>query len=301
MGSNAPIYIAATLTLLLGACMRSSNDLPEVHGHRGCRGLLPENTLPAFEKAAKLGCQWLEMDVVITGDGHVLVSHEPWMEHRICRTPQGDTITVEHERDFNIYHMSLAEVQAFDCGSRIHPDFPEQELQRLHKPTLEEVVSHIEELAMEEGLGNVGYNIEIKSEPALYDKFQPNPQPFAERVIATIDSLGIGNKVIIQSFDPAVLEAVHTIDQEIPVALLVDNGNDLPTNLARLSFTPDYYSPAQALVDAALMRALDQRQIDLLVWTVNDEADMRRMINFGASGIITDYPDKLIKILDDAQ
>jgi glycerophosphoryl diester phosphodiesterase len=197
--------------------------------------------------------------------------------------------------------MTLKEAQAFDCGSRIHPDFPDQEPAPIHKPTLEEVVSKIEEMAMEEGFGYVGYNIEIKSEPVLYDKYQPNPRPFAERVIATIDSLGIGNKVIIQSFDPAVLEAVRSIDEEIPVALLVDNGDDLPTNLARLTFTPDYYSPAQVLVDAALVRALDQRNIDLLVWTVNDEADMRRMINFGVNGIITDHPDKLIALLEEGQ
>jgi glycerophosphoryl diester phosphodiesterase len=301
MGNTRPIYLALTLTIALGGCMRSNHDLPEVHGHRGCRGLLPENTVPAFEEAAKLGCQWLEMDVVITGDGHVLVSHEPWMEHRICRTPEGDTITADRERDFNIYRMTLEEVQAFDCGSRVHPGFPDQEPRRLSKPTLDEVVTAIEELAMEEGFSNIGYNIEIKSEPALYDKFQPNPHSFAERVIATIDSLGIGNKVIIQSFDPAVLEAVHDIDQEIPVALLIDNGHDLPTNLARLTFKPDYYSPAQALVDAALVRALDQRDIGLLVWTVNEEADMRRLIKLGANGIITDYPDKLIKILDEDQ
>jgi glycerophosphoryl diester phosphodiesterase len=239
------------------------------------------------------------MDVVITGDSQVLVSHEPWMEHRICRTPQGDSITEQQAHGFNIYRMSVADAQAFDCGSTKHPDFPDQENSRQYKPTLREVVEAIDEKAMEDGTMGIGYNIEIKSDPALYDTYQPRPERFAELVLAELDSLGISAHTIIQSFDPAVLEAVHRIDENMPVALLVDNADGLDANLKRISFTPTHYSPAFELVDKDLVKELDARDIELLVWTVNDKGDIKRMLKLGVGGIITDYPDKVIALLDE--
>ncbi|MBL7986316.1 MAG: glycerophosphodiester phosphodiesterase [Flavobacteriales bacterium] len=305
MGNCERFYFAAPLALLLASCgtitSTGYNVRPEVHGHRGCRGLLPENTIAAFEKALELGCDQLEMDVVITGDSQVLVSHEPWMEHRICRTPTGDSITEAEAHGFNIYRMTLAEVQAFDCGSSPHPDFPDQENSRMQKPTLREVVEAVEEKAMELGAGGIGYNIEIKSEAPLYGTYQPEPERFVELVLAQIDALGLEGRCVIQSFDPAILEAVHRANRELPVALLVDNTDGLSKNLARLSFSPAYYSPAFTLVDKQLVKDLSDRGIGLLVWTVNAKSDMRKMIKLGAAGIITDRPDKLIAVLDEEE
>lgn len=301
MGNCKLIYLATASALFIAGCGYAPVTRPEIHGHRGCRGLLPENTVPAFLKAAALGCDWIELDVVITADSQVLVSHEPWMEHRICRTPQGDSITEHQAHEFNIYRMTLAEAQAFDCGSAHHPDFPAQENSRQHKPTLREVVEAIDEQAMEEGTMGMGYNIEIKSDPLVYDTYQPRPERFAELVLAQIDSLGISGRAIIQSFDPAVLEAVHAIDENMPVALLVDNADGLVANLKRLTFTPTHYSPAFELVDKALLNELDARDIASLVWTVNDKGDLKKMIKLGVNGIITDYPDKVIALLDDEE
>jgi glycerophosphoryl diester phosphodiesterase len=298
-GLRRGVYIAAASALLLAGCEYETVTRPEIHGHRGSRGLLPENTLPAFLKAAELGCDWLELDVVITADSQVLVSHEPWMDHRLCRTPQGDSITELQAHGFNIYRMTLAEAQQFDCGSTRHPDFPDQANSRQHKPALREVVEAIDEQAMEDGTMGIGYNIEIKSDPALYDTYQPRPEKFAELVLAQIDSLGISGRSIIQSFDPAVLEAVHVIDENMPVALLVDNKDGLEANLKRISFTPTHYSPAFELVDKDLVKELDARDIELLVWTVNDKGDIKRMLKLGVGGIITDYPDKVIALLDE--
>lgn len=306
-GGSAPAsmrrttYLALALLLLCAGCTYDAVTRPEIHGHRGCRGLLPENTVPAFLKAAELGCDQLELDVVITADSEVLVSHEPWMHHRICRTPEGDSITEQQEHSFNIYRMTLAEAQAFDCGSSPHPGFPEQENSPQHKPTLREVVEAVEEKMMEDGAGGAGWNIEIKSEPALYGTFQPHPARFAELVLAEIETLGIGGRTVIQSFDPAILEAVHRIDETMPTALLVDNTDGLEKNLERLSFTPTHYSPAFQLVDKALVKALDTLDIQLLVWTVNDKSDIRKMIKLGVGGIITDHPDKAIRILEEEE
>jgi glycerophosphoryl diester phosphodiesterase len=299
MGNCRLIYLAAVPALLFAGCDHQPLTRPETHGHRGCRGLLPENTVPAFLKAAELGCDWLELDVVITADSQVLVSHEPWMDHRICRTPEGDSITERQAHDLNIHRMTLAEVQRYDCGSSPHPEFPEQENSRQHKPTLREVVELVDERAMEDGTLGIGYNIEIKSDPHLYGTYQPPPARFAELVMAQIEALGISGRSIIQSFDPAVLEEVHRIDEEMPVALLVDNADGLEANLARLGFVPTHYSPAFGLVDEELVKELDARDIALLVWTVNRKEDIQRMIKLGVAGIISDYPDKVIALLDE--
>lgn len=300
MGPHKALYLAAAL-LLAGGCTYESVERPEIHGHRGCRGDLPENTVEGFLKAMDLGCEWIEMDVVITGDEQVLVSHEPWMDHRICRTPDGDSITEAQAHELNIFHMTTAEAQRFDCGSVPHPDFPDQERRKTFKPTLRQVVEAVEEKAADEGSLNIGFNIEIKSEPALYGTYQPEPARFVALVLAQIDSLAIGDRSIIQSFDPLILEEVHKADETLPLALLVDNKDGLEANLKRLTFTPTHYSPHHKLVDKSLVKDLQERDIALLVWTVNDKDDLKRMIKLGVDGVITDHPAKAIALLEEEE
>lgn len=284
--------------LLLHSCMPALNPTPEVHGHRGCRGLLPENTVPAFLRAAELGVDYLELDVVISVDSQVIVSHEPWMSHRICTDPEGQPITAENERTFNVYRMTAAEIRTFDCGGIAHPDFPDQEQRRAHKPSLREVVEAVEEAALLGG-GNPGYNIEIKSEPAHYGTFQPLPAEFVRLVLASIDSLGIADRTIVQSFDPAVLQALHVTRPDITLALLVENADGMGANLQRLGFDPAIYSPHFSQVDADLVARLRERGIQVVTWTVNKPEDILRMLDLRVDGIISDYPDRVLKLIEE--
>ena len=120
-------------------------------------------------------------------------------------------------------------------------------------------------------------------------------------VLAQIDSLGLDERCVIQSFDPSILEEVHRQNPDLSTSLLVENDDDVATNLRRLSFKPDHYSPAFSMVDKKLVKELGERDIALLVWTVNDKDDMRRMIKLGVKGIITDHPDRLITLLDEEE
>ncbi len=278
--------------------MPIGSSRPEVHGHRGCRGLLPENTVAAFLKATDLGCDFLELDVVVNADGEVVVSHEPWMDHRICLDKNGDTIPAAQERSLNIYRMTGAEVQQCDCGSLQHPDFPSQESRSAHKPLLAEVVEAVREHARSNGKPEPRFNVEIKSEPEHYGSHQPQPTAFASLVAAELQRLGIDSTCIVQSFDPFVLNAIWPLNAGLTIALLVDNTESLDTNLARLTFTPDIYSPNYRLADERLVAALRTKGIGIAVWTVNEEADMKKMMALGVDGIITDYPDRLIGLLD---
>lgn len=295
-----PILHLLAATLLVACEMPAGTNPPEVHGHRGCRGLLPENTVPAFLHAAELGVDWVELDVVISADSQVVVSHEPWMHHGICLDPQGDTISVANERGHNLYRMSVAEIQRYDCGSLDHSAFPGQERRRVHKPTLREVVEAMDEAALMGGSGAPGFNIEIKSDPAHYGTHQPRPAEFARLVMAAIDSLGLAGRAMIQSFDPAVLGAVHGLDPEIPLAMLVEQSDGLDADLQRLGFKPAAYSPRFRMADEALVRDLRSRGIALHVWTVNEPSDIKRMIALGVDGIISDYPDRVIQLIEGA-
>ena len=291
--------LSAVIPLLLIGCTPMKNLHPDLHGHRGCGGLMPENTIPAFDQAVELGCDYIEMDVVISGDGQVIVSHEPWMRATLCLDPQGRAIAPDQERALNLFQMTTAQIQAYDCGSLEQADFPEQEQRKAHKPTLREVVEAVDEYALLNGLMNPGFNIEIKSQPEWYGTYQPQPKAYVEAVLATIDSLGIADRCIIQSFDPAILEAVYAAYPSMTIALLVDNKDSWKKNLKTLSFTPAIYSPHFELADEELVEDLHLEDIEIVVWTVNEEADIKRMLDLGIDGIISDYPDRVVKVADD--
>lgn len=291
--------LATALLLTTTACMTTSNPLPDVHGHRGCRGLLPENSIAAFRKAVELGCDVIELDVVLSGDGQVIVSHEPWMNAAICLGPDEEPLTEEQGRAFNLYRMTVSEIQRFDCGSLEQERFPDQDQRRAVKPTLREVVEIVDEHALMNGAASPSFNIEIKSDPDWYGIYQPQPADYARAVIATIDSLGLAERCIVQSFDPAVLEVVHAERPDLTLAFLVENGDGLEKNLARLSFSPAIYSPSFELVDEALLKELRKRDIELVVWTVNEEVDIRRMLDLGVDGIITDHPERALRLRDE--
>jgi glycerophosphoryl diester phosphodiesterase len=264
-----------------------------VHGHRGCRGLLPENSLPAFRRAIDLGCDYLELDVVMSGDGQLIVSHEPWMSERLCLTPNEEPITAGQAPQLNLFHMTAAEIRRYDCGSVPQARFPHQETLSTYKPTLAEVVEMGDEHALMNGHVSPSYNIEVKSRPEWVGTYQPDVAAYVAAVIATIDSLDITERCIVQSFDTAILQAMHAERPDITLALLVENTDGIVKNLARLGFKPAIYSPSFELADEATLRSLRTQDIELVVWTVNEKTDIDRMVALGVDGIISDYPDRV--------
>jgi len=271
----------------------------DLQGHRGARGLAPENTIPAFRKALELGVTTLELDVVISKDGDVVVSHEPWMSHVICTAPDGTPVEEGTEAAHNLYAMSYEDIAAYDCGSRAHPQFPEQTLQPAKKPLLRDVIQMAETYAAGPRSEPLFYNIETKIRPKWEGTFTPGPEAFADAVLDVVRSENIAARTTLQSFDPRTLIVAHarqTESGEVPVrlALLVsesmDNGVD--GNLEMLPFTPDIYSPDYALVNADLIAAARKRGMKVVPWTVNDTADMKRLVDLGVDGLITDYPNR---------
>jgi glycerophosphoryl diester phosphodiesterase len=281
------------------AATEFANKAIDLQGHRGARGLLPENTIPSFQRALELGVTTLEMDIAINAEGHVVLSHEPWMSATICSHPDGRKVTAGEEKNLRIYEMSDAQVAGFDCGSRGHPDFPRQQAMPLSKPLLGDVLQTVARQSSATERAPVRLNIEIKSRPDGDRIFHPEVGEFANILYALLKEHDVLEQTTVQSFDPRALEAMHGIDQQVSTALLISDSSDFEQNLAQLSFTPDIYSPDYKLVDEELILAAHTRNIQVIPWTVNDADTMRELLAWGVDGLITDYPDLGIEVLSE--
>jgi len=274
----------------------------DLQGHRGARGLAPENTIPAFRKALDLGVTTLELDVVISGDGQVVVSHEPWMSHEICTTPAGTPVPEAEERNHNLFDMTYAEIEAYDCGTRRHARFPEQELQAVAKPLLHDVIEMAEAYASRQREAPVFYNVETKIRPSWEGTFTPGPEAFADAVIEVLRDTKVAARATLQSFDPRTLIVAHMRQAPVRLALLVAASRDqgVEQNLEMLPFSPHIYSPDFTLVDGDLIAAAHDHGMQVVPWTVNEVEDMQRLVDLGVDGLITDYPDRAVDALGDA-
>src|SRR5258705_13438266 len=155
-------------------------------GHRGCRGLMPENTIPAMLKALDLGVTTLEMDVVITKDKKVVLSHDQWFSEEITTKPDGSYMGPREERKFNIYWMTYEEVKTFDVGMKPHPRFPRQQKMKVVKPLLSDLIDSVNQHVAGSQRPLPFYNIETKSIPEFDGVFHPKPDEFVELLMAVI-------------------------------------------------------------------------------------------------------------------
>ena len=269
----------------------------DIQGHRGCRGLFPENSIPAFLHAIDLGVNTLEFDVVISKDKKVIVSHEPFMSHEICKTPEGSTFDVSEEPSHNLFALSYDEIKSYDCGSLYFEKFPEQKKLRTHKPSLSDVVSAVREKLDSKGLKTINYNIEIKRKEKWDNTFHPSFKEFADLVIAEIEALGIMPTTTVQCFDIPTLQYMHKKYPHVRLVYLIYNSDGIAGNLEKLGFDPAVYSPYHGLVKTGTAEYCNKKGIQLIPWTVNEVEEMKNMIEKGVHGIITDYPDRLIELL----
>jgi len=291
----------------------------ESQGHRGARGLLPENTLPAFEAALKIGVHTLELDVVVTADDQVVVTHNPRLEPEITRDPDGNWLT---DSGPVIRSLTLRELKRYDVGG-INPDtryatrFPHQEsLERTRIPTLGEVIN----LVNESGGTSVKLNIESKLFP---DGPLPaaTPEHFARLLVDVLRNHDFIDRARIQSFNWSVLKEVHRIEPRLTTSFLtaeqrwMDNikrgqpgpspwtagydVDDFDGNIPKLvkQVGGDVWSSYFKEVTRSSVTQAHDQGLRVAVWTVNEETDMEYLIELGVDSIITDYPDRLINVM----
>jgi len=268
------------LSFLLSSSMLSAAPKILVHGHRGARAMRPENTLPAFEYAIAAGVDVLELDMAVTKDNVIVVSHDPYLHPPVCSGPQ-DKAT--------IHELTLAQVREWDCGKVKNPGFAKQTpIPGTRMPTLDEVFS----LAPR---GQFQFNIETKIF-ADHPELTPPPEEFAQLVLALIRKHHLEKRVLLQSFDFRTLRAMKRLAPEIALVALWEGADRDFVSIAQ-DAGATIVSPAYRLVTPEKVHAAHAAGLQVVPWTVNTPADWDKMIAAQVDAIISDDPAELIAYL----
>ena len=320
-GSNhdSRITIHALFCMLLAsafAMTATTSHALDIQGHRGARGLAPENTLPAFARALAIGVTTLELDCGVTKDGVVVVSHNLAVNPDITRGPDGKWLEKDGPA---IWSLRYQDLQRYDVG-RLNPAnayakrWPEQ---RPADGTRIPRLADLFELVKKSGNATIRFNIETKISP-LEPAQTTSPEDLVRKLISAVRSAGMDQRTAIQSFDWRTLQVVQKEAPEIPtVYLTVEQGfmdsiqADQPSSPWTAGFHVSRYggsiprmvkaaggavwSPYHAETTREQVKEAQSLGLKVVVWTVNEPADMRRMIEWGVDGMISDRPDLLRK------
>lgn len=285
------LLITLTLLAACAACSGPGTPTPtppgakpklEVQGHRGCRGLRPENTMAGFQEAVRLGVDVLELDLAMSKDGVLVVVHDPVINRKICTG--GDGLPAQLFKD-----LTWAEIQKLDCGALKNSKYPDQQPvpgQRI--PRLEQVLDLL--LAHP---GPLRVNIEIKTFPDRRGDTR-TPADFAAALVKVVRGKGLQKRAVVQSFDAAALQQVRKLAPELTLAALADRRKDFEPMLEATGAR--ILSPRYTELRAADIAAYQSRGVRVIPWTVNRVEDMRRLMGWGVDGIITDRPDRLVPL-----
>lgn len=276
------------------------NCRPEVHGHRGCRGLFPENTLPAFLHALSLGVDVLELDVVVSQDQQVVVAHDFWLSAQLGTGPQGERINPRNERLLRLYDMPYATIRQCAVGVLPQQRFPQQQAVATYRPLLQEVLQTVEVACEQLQRLPVSYAIELKSTPTGDGIYHPSPMHFVELVAADIASAAVQARSRILSFDQRVLQCSRQLLPQLPVCMLLETPTTTQQLFEQLGFVPDVLGPDYRLVSLPWLQQVKTLypMLQLVPWTVNTLADLKRAIKWNVTGITTDYPNRLLALLN---
>jgi glycerophosphoryl diester phosphodiesterase len=263
---------------------------------------MPENTIEAFLHALSFGVNTLELDVCISNDQQVVVSHEPYMNGLFCTFPNGRPVMKNDEKQLNLYKMNYTEIKSFDSGSKGNKLFMEQKKISTYKPLLKEVFDKIEAFLKENNLPLVKYNIEIKSESKEYGISQPSVAEFSQLVYQEIISNISPERVIVQSFDFEILKywksKIFSNEYEkVNLAALVEMEGVRPT-FKKLGFLPEIFSPYFRQLTYGKVKICHNLGVRVIPWTVNETKDMLKMKNIGTDGLITDFPNLARKLFE---
>ena len=258
-----------------------------IQGHRGARGYLPENTIQSCCRAVELGADGLEIDVCVSKDNQIIVSHEPFMSRLICSFPDGKAVNTEG--GLLLKNLTISEIQTFDCGSRGNARFSQQEPIKCFKPTLYELILSVNEFCEAKKLLTPFWNIEVKSHPKWYGRLVPTPSIFINLLKDPLSILP-KNRFYLSSFDPIFLRAMRRQMPKIPLAFLTEHRETFAQSIHRLGFSPTIYSPFHKNITEQMVKNVHSKGVKMMTWTVNKKAEVERLKHFGVDGIITDYP-----------
>ena len=281
--------------LILSACNNPQVNKPlegfDAQAHRGGRGLMPENTIASEENAIHYNCT-LEMDLQMSKDSQVVVSHDAYFNADFCLTPEGDSMTKKEGRSRLLFHMDYDSIRKYDVGIKPHPGFPRQKKIAVNRPLLSVLIDSVEAYAAKKNHVN-HYNIEIKSSPKADGVEYPDLKTYVDKSMAIIKQKGIASRTMIQSFDIRALKMVHEKYPDMQTSYLVgakDTGS-VASYLNNLGYEPAIFSPAYQIVTPEMIRGFHEKGIRVIPWTPNTLSEIQQLKDMGVDGVITDYPD----------
>lgn len=266
-------------------------------GHRGTRGMMPENTIPAMIRAIEDGANTLEFDVHITKDGLVVVYHDASFDPAYTTKPDGSEILPAERGKYVFYQMNYSEIRPFRIGEKAYPKFPQQQRMRTYAPLLSEMIDSVEAYSKKHNKPPVYYLLEIKSSEKTDGKEQPAPEEYVEKLMAVKQLKKLKERLLIQSFDIRPLQVLHKTHPKVALGFLTGDKNvSFYQQLESLGFLPAFYNPHFSLVTKELLDYCHGKKMKVIPWTVEDLEDMKRLKGMGVDGIITDYPDRINKL-----
>jgi glycerophosphoryl diester phosphodiesterase len=270
----------------------------DIQAHRGGMALYPENTIIAMLNAMDWGVNTLEMDLSISQDKKVIVSHEQVMDHRYVTTPCGKSVTKAEEKNYKLYNMPYDSIVKYDTGIKGDPRFPQRKKVKAHKPLLSDLIDETEAYARKNNLPLPCYNIEIKSSVKIDNVYAPDYKEFTDLALGVLLQKNLADRLVIQSFDTRTLNYIHEQYPQIRLSYLVGKQMvSFEETMSELKFIPEIFSPDYVIVNKELVKAVHKKGMKILPWTVDSLQDIQRMIDLKVDGFITNYPDRGVKMV----
>mgnify|MGYP001376156561 CR=1 FL=1 len=277
---NLKLYLGILLSILLSSAIIGQNEY-KIFGHRGCRGIYPENTINGFKKAIALGVDGIELDIVVSKNQELIISHESYIDTNYCLTTKLD------EKNLNIYKMNVTEIQKIDCGSKFIKEFPSQLKVKEKKPTYKE---------FKKELNNYNGDIlfEIKCEYNLVNEYFPEYENYARIVFEETRYSKHLDNIYFMSFDFRILNELFKIMPNSKYIYLSSN-KDFRQEMKLLNFDPVGVGIDFNLISQEIIDFIHNKKQIIYGWTINNEESSKTLTSMGIDGVITDYPNIIKK------
>lgn len=301
------LFLLATLSLIACSTKEKSHDLEpaefpafSAESHRGGRGAMPENTIPAMLYSLSLtDITTLEMDIYVTADKKLVLSHDAYLNPKFVLRPDGTEIDKSDSKPYVIYQMTYDEIKKFDVGSKVYDNYPDQKKMKVSIPLLEDVIDSVQYYIKTHDRKQVFYNIETKTTEAKDNVLNSAPEEIVKLLMDVVEEKEIAPYVIIQSFDVRTLQILHEKYPHIRTSYLVGPERrkefTIEEDFEVLGFKPVIYSPHFKYITKEDVEKCQQMGVKVVVWTPNTKEEIDELKAMGVDGIITDYPELLSK------
>ena len=274
------LYSGILFSILTNSPIMGQSEY-KIFGHRGCRGVYPENTIEGFKKAIEFGVDGIELDVVVNKNQELVISHESYIDTSYCLTNK-----INNE-SLNIYKMNISEIQDIDCGSKFVKEFPNQLKVKEKKPTYKEFKKELIDYQ-----GDILF--EIKCDNDLVNEYFPDYEKYAKIIFEETRYSRHFDKIHFMSFDYRILNELFKIMPDSKYIYLSSN-KEFEKQMKLLNFEPFGVGIDFNIISQKTIDLVHEKKQVIYGWTINDEENSKSLTSMGLDGVITDYPNIIKK------